>query len=206
MRTWDRFYPDVLPDVLGCPEPTVDRQLLLAAAEFCERGRAWRQILDPITTSAASPFYDISWPDQADGVQLVGAALDNVDIDFEVADGTSLAQKVRGTSGRRRVLCQDLLQVQVLPTPADGQVLLLEAILKPAEGALGVPDFLFNRYGKAIAEGALSKLLLSSKAPWANPALAAVKKEIFDAAIKVASRRAWRANSNARPRNRAQFY
>jgi hypothetical protein len=206
MRTWDVFFPDVLPDVLGCPEPTVERHLLRAAIDFCTRARVWRQDLDRIITRDGRADYDISWPDQAQGVELIGATLDGDDIDLEVADGTTAGQRQQGTSGRRRVLSQDLVTATVMPTPGEGQVLVLAAILCPSEDATGVPDIIGDRFRKAIATGALQTLLKINKAPWANAGLSTDKGNEFDKAIAQAASKMWRANTNKRPRVRGQFY
>lgn len=206
MRTWDAFFPDVLPDVLGCPEPTVERHLLHAAREFCKASRCWRDDLDPVITNAANNVYDLDYPDEGEGVELIDASLDGVKIELEVADGTSLADRLNGTRGCRRVLSQDLLTVTVLPKPATGQRLLLSAILMPAEGASGLPERIADKYRKPIALGALSTLLVINRAPWASPALARDKEQKFRDAIADINSRMWRANTNRRPRVRGQFY
>jgi hypothetical protein len=207
MRTWDVFFPDVLPDVLGCPEPTVERHLLRAAADFCRRSRCLRQDLDRILTRIGKATYDIRWPDGTEGVELIDASLDGVRIELEVADATSMADRRAGVRGRNRVLSQDLLTVTLMPTPAvDSSELRLAAILTIAEGAEGVPDAVGDRYRVEIATGALASLLKINKAPWANSGLAMDKAKAFEAAIDDANSRAWKANTNRRPRVRGQFY
>lgn len=206
MRTWDAFYPDVLPDVLGCPELTAERHLLRAAQRFCRETRCWRDELDPIVTNATNNLYDLTWPDNAMGVELIAATLDGEDIALEVADGTTLGDRLKGMSGRKRVLTLDLATVTVLPKPSAGQRLVLSAILKPSEDAAGVPDAVADQHMQAIATGALSTLLAINKAAWANPGLSQVRAQEFQTKINDARSRSWKANTNRNPRVRGQFY
>lgn len=210
MRTWDTFYPDVLPEVLGCPEPTVDRHLLRAAREFCAKTQCWREDLDRITTRAERADYELNLPDEADLVRLVGASLDLRDIGLEVVNGTTLAERLRGNSGPRRVLTMDLRTLYVLPTPAGAQSLVVTAILQPSDRsdspATGVPDHVGERYGMDIARGALASLMTMNQAKWTNPALASIKRGEFNDAIGTAKTAAWKANTNTRPRVRGQFF
>jgi hypothetical protein len=207
MRTWDVFFPDVLPDVLGCPEPTIERHLQRAAVRFCAESRCWREDLDRITTRAGRATYDLPWPDQAEGVELIGAALDGRDIALEVTDGTTLADRRAGNTGRDRVLSDDgLVTITVMPTPGEGQELRLAAILRPTEAATGLPDRIADRYRTAIAAGALSTLLILNKAAWANPALAQVKAGEFQDAIDATRQKVWKAHTNARRRTVTNWY
>lgn len=206
MRTWDTFFADVLPDTPGCPEPTVERHLLRAARRFCEGTGCWRADLTAITTRAATARYTIVYPDDADGVKLVDATLDGRQIGVEVTDGTSAAERRRGTAGERRVLTQDLRTVLVMPTPPADLSLVLTAWLQPCNDAAGVPDDIGERYLTEIATGALATLLKINKAPWANPGLAVDKEAEFREHIAKVKSAVWKAHSNARPRMRAQWF
>jgi len=204
-RTWDFFYPDVLPDVLGCPEPTVDRHLIRAARRLCAESRCWRESLDPILLTAGEAAYHIDYPKYAEGELIVGAVLDGVQIGVEGPDDTEAADHASG--GRERVTSPDLVTVLLMPTPAaSGGSLVLEAILKPTEAAESLPNEVADRYRSVIAGGALATLLKGNRAPWANPALAVDKEGEFRAAIAKARDRAWKGNTTVRKRTRAQFF
>lgn len=210
MRTWDFFFPDVLPDVLGCPEPTVERAIQNAARDFCERSRIWRDDLPQILTAGLQAIYPIAYPEESEGVELIGATLDGVDIKLETADDNKPSQRRSPVAtGTERVLTQDLVSVQLMPTPAAdaiGRVLILTAILKPGEFASGLPDRFADKHRLAISNGALAKLLVANKAPWANPQLAKIKGDEFEAAIKRASSKAWKGNTNVPKRTITHYY
>lgn len=205
MRTWDAFYPLVLPEVLGCPEPTVDAHLRRAARNLFASSLAWRKDVDPITTNGRTE-YDMPLPDGADVVRLMSATLDGRDIAISAMDGNTAGERQRADSGHARVLLMDRRTVTLLPKPGIGRRLVLTLCLQPAIDAAGVPDEYAGDYFEAIADGALSTLLTMNKVAWANPQLAGVKAGEFASAVADAKLSTWRAHSNARPRGRAQMF
>jgi hypothetical protein len=206
MRTWDTFFPDVLPDVLGCPEPTVERHLLNAARRFCAMSRCWRDEIDPVSIQATRATYELYYPDESAGVELIGAVLDGQDIDLEVADGTTTAKRLEGASGQRRVLSQDLVNITVMPTPQADGTLVITAILQPGPAATGIPERIGDRYQLAIATGALASLLKINKAAWADARLSGEKEREFMAAVADARSKAFKANTNTRLRTPTSWY
>jgi hypothetical protein len=206
MRTWDTFYPYVLPEVLGCPEPTVDLHLVGAAREFCVATRCWREVLETIRTTSAEVDYDIYYPKGAQGITLVGAAINGRDVGFDAPDASTLAERLRGNSGPKRVRTQDMRRVQILPTPAAGLDVVLEALLQPTESCTGLPDAVADAYLRAIAGGALASLLAMSGQPWTNVAAAGIKRGLFERDMARVKSRIWKGNSNLRPRVSGQFF
>ena len=47
---WSDFGPYVLPHVIGCPDPTMEQHVRLAAIEFFRRTLSWREVLDAVLT------------------------------------------------------------------------------------------------------------------------------------------------------------
>jgi hypothetical protein len=205
VRTWDTFFPDVLPEVLGCPEPSVERALLRAAQELCRKTRCWRADLDPITTNGVAEF-ELFFPTGAAAHQFVGATFNGQDIGLEVVDETSTGDRRNGTGGSTRLLTWDKRNVTMMPPPAAGGILVVTAILVPSETATGIADAIADDYRDEIATGALSRLLATNKAEWANPVLAREKAEQFKDACARIQTQVWKAHTNRRPRARAQFF
>ena len=114
MRTWDAFFADVLPDVLGCPEPTAERHILRAARRFCAETGAWRVDLDPTTTRADTTVYDLELPSGAEAVKILGGTLNGQDVDVEGADATSPGRRASGGAGRTRVMSRDGFSVALI--------------------------------------------------------------------------------------------
>lgn len=206
MREWSVFFPDVMPDVYGCPEPTVERHLLRAARDFCTRTLCWRLDLDTITTIASTPDYQIGVPSQSEAFKLVAATLNGQDMGLEVANGTSAADRRRGNSGSSRVLTADMVTATVMPTPAAGLPLILTALLRPSNAAQGVPNFLGDQHMQILADGALSTLLTINRAEWANAGLAAIKKQEFERELNKVKKAVWKAFTSSNPRAVAQFF
>lgn len=205
MRTWDTFYPYVLPEVLGCPEPMLDQHLIGAAREFCAQTKCWREVLETIYAVGSETSYDIYYARETEAVTLIGATLDGQDIAIDVPDAASLGDRTRGTAGRG-VRSTDLVTIQFLFTPGNGQKLVLEAILQPKESAVWMPDAIADRYKRQIARGAVASLLDMNQQQWTNNALASKRRREFEADIGSIKSRIWRGNSNARPRHAGQFF
>lgn len=207
MRTWDVLFPDVLPLVLGCPEPTVERALLRAAREFCAKTRCWRADLDRITTRAATSAYDLSYPSQADAVEFVNATMDGQEIDIDVVDQTTAQDRQAGNHGSRRILTWDQRSIVVMPTPAAaGALIVITAILQPSESATGVPNDIGDRYREEIACGALARLLAMPKTEWTDKGTADRKEAEFKGHIGDVKKKVWKGYSNRRPRTIGQYF
>ena len=52
MAALDDFFAGILPDVPGCPSPTMRFHVRRAVIEFCKESGIWVQDLDPITLIA----------------------------------------------------------------------------------------------------------------------------------------------------------
>lgn len=150
MREWADFFPDVLPGVApGTPEPTVVHQLRRAAQEFCTRTRAWRALLDPITTEEGATVYDIPLPEQTALVRLEGG-------DLQGYGPISLWRPGRGSG--QYLMTPDARTVSFREAAHAGMALVLDATLKPSDAAMGIDEAVFDQYSEAIARGALARL------------------------------------------------
>ncbi|MDR0215545.1 MAG: hypothetical protein LBJ15_16305 [Comamonas sp.] len=150
MRTWADFFPDVLPGVeLGTPEPTVVHQLRRAAQEFCQRTRAWRTLLPPITTEEGDAIYNIPLPEHSALVRLEGGELQGYG---------PLALWRPGEGRGQYLLTQDTRTVALHRATAPGMSLVLDVTLKPSDMALGIDDMVFEQYSEVIARGGLARL------------------------------------------------
>lgn len=204
MRAWDTFYPRVLPDVIGCPEPTVDLALLDTARDFFQFTKAWREDLEATVLAATVSDYEFEVPTGAELVQAEDATLAGRCIRILLA--TTLQDRV-SNNGQRGIQVIDTTQFRVLPTPAEsGAELVIAAVLMPSETATGLPEEMADAYRLEIANGALARLLTMNKAAWANPTLAAIKETAYLAGRGRVQTRVWRARSASTPRSRGQYF
>lgn len=149
MKTWDTFFPDVLPYIeAGIPEPMVERQILRAAQQFCQRTRAWRAELDPVRTTGHLS-YDIEFPLTAELVRLESAKLDGRDITIWRNESDGHGQYIFVPNGKTITFKQ---------MPATGLDLVLDVTLKPGEKATGIEDEIYDRYLDTIALEAIARL------------------------------------------------
>jgi hypothetical protein len=203
VRTWDRYLPDVLPEVIGCPNPTATRHLLRAAQRFCEETGCWRVDLDPVLTSPDMQF-DI--PSGARIARLWDASVDGRPIDIDTQNGTRLADRKAGLTGCDRLLTSDRVNFTILPTPADGLEVIVAVSLMPTDDAAGIPDEVGDEYSAVIAKGALSTLLAMNNVAWQNIGRAGDFAREFGNAIDTTAIRVARSYSSTRPRARVRTF
>lgn len=209
MRTWDYFYPDVLPEVMGCPEPTVDRALLRSAQEWFEKTRAWRVTMSAITTVADQQQYALNLPQHTILERLEAATLNAQDIEVDTVLNSTPEDIASNSNGCKRVIANSNTTVLLLPAQAAGLPLVIVGDVRPSDDAIntGISDnSMASDYSEQIARGAVYRLLSLSDQPWTNPTKAAVARAEFTAAIAREKSRLWRSRSSNRPRAAYQFF
>ena len=187
--TPDGFFPYVLPDVPGCPDPVVKLALVAAAHEFCRETLCWTEIQDPMPLVAGTSDYEIDMPSQALALTVrdvwLGTsrlapvtmqALQRVMPDWRTA---SSSEPVYYNAAVER----GSIRVFPIPTNPAGLALVVRASYAPSMGANALPDFLGQRYMEVIAAGAKARLLIVPGTEWANAPLAGYYRQLFDAAI-----------------------
>jgi len=58
----EAFYPHVLPEVPGCPDPLLNSRLIASAAEFCRETLSWNEVQDPIVLADGVSDYELETP------------------------------------------------------------------------------------------------------------------------------------------------
>lgn len=175
---WSTFYPYVQPHVPGCPEITIEAHLQESAVDFCERSGVWRYDLESDFTSRNLSDYEIFLPNNTALENILVLYLDQFPL-TKVVDSNHFMSSEAGT-GRPSYysIYQDTF-VRFYPTPDDKYTFEGVVTLKPTLDATGVEDFIYNTHGRAIACGALSKLLYIPGKEWTNPELAAYYRMKF---------------------------
>ena len=183
------FYPYILTDVLGCPDPTLRVAVVSAAAEFCRETLAWTEVQDPIVLEDGVSDYELDAPSQAyavtvrsayvGGRQLLPTTLPAL---HSLMPNWAAAQSTEPTHYNQTV---DRGFITVYPKPASvtDQTIQVTAAFAPTLSATNLPDFLGQRHVEVIASGAKARLMSIPMAAWSNPALAAYHKQLFDAGV-----------------------
>lgn len=201
------FYPYVLPEVPGCPEPTVDIALRSALIEFCEKTLVIQRDLDPVTVVKGITDYDIDPPASQlvsrlmrvwyKDVELAPTAPDNVH-NAEVYN-TLFTGADKERSDPRMFIQKDERTFSIYPIPKDtvANGLTIRAALKPTRNAETVEDVLFEDYAETVAHGAKYRLLSMASKPWTNGPAASLALAAFNSGINVARQRASRGHTRA---------
>lgn len=200
MKTWDDFLPKILPYAPGCPDITALERLKDAAQEFLERSRVWRVWLT-ITTTAALDLYTPTLPSGAQLVELHSATLNGSGIEVGVnPDDTQ-------TGLPNLVYTEDLVQIGLYPIPStSGQIARVRASLTTSDAALGVEDFLFERYAESIACGALYRICITPDKSYTNVGLASDKMNAFERDIAEYAAAKSRGNTSKPHRVRSHLF
>jgi hypothetical protein len=205
VKDFDALFPHVMPYAPGCPEPTAMQHLRNAAAELCETSRLWRSTDD----------FDVT-----EGEQSILVAPSGADI-FEIEYASIDGQKLRPVS--RAWLDEQLPQWRTLTgtppkyitqdepdtvrlVPSGAGRLSLEYYLTISDDAEQLPDFIVDKYARAVADGALAMILLLPKKSFTDPAMAAVFQSRWDSVLGKSGRANLKGQQRAPVRTRAQFF
>jgi hypothetical protein len=180
------FFPYVLAEVPGCPDPTAKLALLSTCIEFCRKTLAWSVIQDPLCLIAGYMDYEIESPKEAYPLTVrdvwVGSrrlrpvtmhALQDLLPNWSEAKSN---EPVYYNSAVER----GVVRVFPIPEQTTKPTLTMRAAYTPTLTAQTVPDFLGQEHAEAIANGAKGRLLLMSSMPWFNAQLGAYYQQRFD--------------------------
>ncbi|CAN7344267.1 hypothetical protein LJR074_001967 [Acidovorax sp. LjRoot74] len=200
MATWADFYPELMPHVVGCPQPMANIALREAARVFFERTRIWREWLDLVSVQANVREYDLDVPDGAMVVRIERTTLDGEPLAVlsfnQLPSDPAQSETSPGLTSRDRAV---FTLTRALPA---GKQISVFASLKPTKTAMGVPDDLFEHHGQDIVEGAKRRLMMVRGTSFYAPDLAAMAGTEFESAIGTKTVTAWRSATGNTPRAR----
>lgn len=201
MTSYESFFPYILPEVPGAPEPVILLAIRSAAIEFCERSLILTRDHDPVTLVEGIIDYDLEPPVKDTLIIKIqrawvnGNKIDPLAPDFIAA--ASVYNRLYEDYEAKPSTPQYYLQkeersVTVWPVPDKNyrNGLTMRVALKPTRSSESVEDVIFEDYAEVIAAGALSRLMASTGKPYTNVQMAAVNKMMFDRGVNVAKLRA----------------
>ena len=183
------FFPYVLVDVLGCPDPSLRIAIVSAAAEFCRETLAWTEVQDPILLENGVSSYEMDTPLQAYASTVRSAYVGARPLTPITPDVLRTAMPDWATAqSTEPVYFNQTVErgfITVYPTPyaVTTQALSVTAAFVPTIAATSLPDFLGQRHVDVIASGAKARLMMTPLTAWSNPSLAAYHRQLFDAGV-----------------------
>lgn len=196
---WADFGPYVLPYVIGCPYPTLELQVKLAAIEFCEKTKCWVKPLEPAQTYGqhlleVDASYERARIVDIQRVQVGGVAWPIVD----PADGIWRAQADDG-----RAFCFPATSgVMIYPLQPNGTSVVVTASLVPTLDATSLDASMYEHI-EAIANGAIAKIMRIPGQPFTGDA--GTFEAMFREGIRSESSRLARGNIAAAQRATPSF-
>lgn len=187
--------PEVLATAAACPTPTVIRNLRNAARELCEDSDCYRVTLENTVVIANQAAVEIAVPEFTTLHKPISLQLNGEEIrPFSIVMMDWDEDGWRDESGTPKYWMRSndtLNAVRLVPSPdttmtANG--LKGEVAVKPSRTATEVDEVFLDRFHSALIDGALSKLLAVSSAPWYDPALAGYHGQLFEEAKDEARR------------------
>jgi hypothetical protein len=200
MATYEKFFPNILPEVPGAAETIVENAVRNSVIEFCEKSLILQRDHDPITLVEGLVDYDLDPPTGYLCVKVMKAWLENTPLDPMAPDFVREAAVYNrlfssyqsANSTPRAYLQKDERTISVWSPPEKKYPngLTLRVALKPTRASSEVEDLIFEDYAETIASGALSRLMMSAGKPYTNIEMAAVHKGLFQQGINMARQRA----------------
>jgi hypothetical protein len=206
MKAWSLFLKDVMPHVPGCPEPVAEHALLRAAQEFFDTTRLWKVWLGDLTTEADTTEYPLLLEDKSELVRLERATLDGREIEVRAEEELPADWLTYPNTVCTGVHTTDRNTMVLVPSQAADLVLKVQASLKPANNATGVPDDVFDHCVKQIACGAVAALKEHTDKTYSDQVGAGVWRARFDGHMATAEFRRSRGYSSARRRRVIQTF
>lgn len=186
--SYDVFLPHLIPMVPNAPHPSAVIAVRNACIDFCTGSLVLQQPLEPISTAAGVPDYEV---DVDLGVRLVQVvSLFNEGSPVVRRSQSEIAAKYgrdwQVMSGSPAVFTQvNPKEVLLVPIPDQSVTDALTGMIAvaPTRASTTVDDRLFELYLEQIARGAASKLLKLPDEPFSNMTAGMVYARQFTADI-----------------------
>jgi len=170
------IYEYIAPEVMGCPEPLIERAVVKTARKLCNHSLIWdetEEILPAVATIKTIKF-DVAVENteiaSIDYVKYNGFPLTvtteqelNELVPFwpdDTGEPTHYIPNINGKTAR----------LYPVPTTTDADAITYKVTLRPAINATQLPSFMTTDFLEVLIDGALMILMRMSKEAWYNPA------------------------------------
>ena len=199
---WVDFYPFVLPDVIGCPEPTLDHHIRRAAIDLCRKTLCYTQTLDPLLADGVSNTVSIDTPSATEIVRVMAVTVDGKT--FSLAGVQQAHAYVASQFPGEYAFQEDNQNLSIYPLQLAGIVVSVDAALMPTMKATRLDD-MFTTYVQDIAYGAVASLAMIPSQAWSNPQLAGHSAGMFRSRCDTLALKISRGRAASKMRNFKQY-
>lgn len=175
---WNAWYPYIMPEVPGAPEPLMDHYIRQCAISFFEESQTWVVDATAVDLVASTGTYTLAAPASittgADVAQIKWAWVNGTQI-FPASQEelgqlmTYWADVEAGAVSNYTQLTQDTVTLYPIPNFDLVSGLQMKLAVRPSLTSTGVPDWLGQKYVTEIAAGAKSDMMGMVGQPWSNP-------------------------------------
>lgn len=189
MKPWKDFFDYTLPAVPGVTQELATLHLRNAAIRLCDQAQIHEVYADPIDVAANTAEYQLEAPSTNYDICRVKTAhvqateilpKDEVWLKENVPDW----ETVGGAPVYFTHLSPDAIRLVPIPQEDIAGGLTLRLVVKPSRVALGVEDFIFERYVEVIAAGAIASLAMIPNKPWSSTAVMQMYGATFQAGLR----------------------
>lgn len=197
MKLWSDFYDLTLPYLPGCPVAALDSALRQVAIDFCEQSLAWKYDHPDIAVVAATAEYPFVPPAEAVVHAITYAEFADKEIAAHAGEADLRIWDWRHQTGTPEYVLGGATSITLVPEPDLAGTLKMTVALKPAPGATGIDDAMYNEYREAIVHGALARLMFSPKKPYTDAQRAPYHQQQFTIKTGAAGTRVARSYTRA---------
>ena len=181
---------DVMPEVMGCPEPLVERAIRDSVIDFCERGFAYRVENDTVAIPANISEIDLEIPTGTRLVRLLTVRygpkwLTPKTRDDMDASGFEWTER-KGPPTHYTFMSETTFRVVPYPDTAKPELLYVRFAVAPTREATSFPDDLGQRCYEIICSGAKARLMRMPSQAWSNTNMAAAYTQMFEKGVNKA--------------------
>lgn len=184
--TFDTFFPEVIPSVMGCPELVAFNAVRNTVIDFCNHTWFWQHTCFPQPGQAGVPDYEPDLPVNTKMVGIIDAWYDGKNLhpksEPEIRDILWRQMPLDVQGEPNWYYSASMNEIILVPTPqVDSQFAGLEMIVAcaPLRNSTTCVDTIYERFAEIIAQGAVGRLKGQVGQPWADPQAALLLDRLY---------------------------
>ena len=179
------FLPEILSDVPGCPDVTVEDKAELTVRDFCDQTEVWQEWRD-IYIDPDVDNYTLTPPPGSEINIVTKVVSNNIEIRAAPSPGPGLDDNnydAPAGSVYSGWSFNPPNYLRLSGVPQSESVLFVKMALRPKAGHGSFPDWIWNRYKRFLISGVLARLLMQRGMTWSEPNLALVHQREYQRGI-----------------------